>query len=267
VSTNIAFLRALLRHPAVLAGELDTGLVERALEDLVTPEQAVPDPVYAVAALHRVLELEPPPGAGAERSASGTSISADPWDHPGGWRLGEPAWSTWRFELSGHDPVDVRVRGRAGVAEVSVAGGEPVACALRADPAPDGTDDLVLSYADATQRYTTATGNGRRWLGRRGRTWALGETDRLAAARTSGAAGAAGGTLRSPMPGTVLSVAVADGDQVSAGQPLVVIEAMKMEHSVRAPFDGVVASVVVKPGATVAVDESLVTVEPSTEQT
>jgi acetyl-CoA/propionyl-CoA carboxylase biotin carboxyl carrier protein len=255
VSTNIAFLRALLRHPDVLAGELDTGLVERALDDLVAPEQAVPDPVYAVAALQKVLELEPPAGEVGDR---------DPWDHPGGWRLGEPAWSTWRFELSGHDPVDVRVRGRAGTAEVSVGGGEPVACGLRADGAGD---DLVLTYADATQRYTSAGTNGRRWLGRRGRTWALNETDRLSAARTSGAGAGAGGTLRSPMPGTVLSVAVSEGEQVIAGQPLVVIEAMKMEHSVRAPFDGVVAAVVVKAGATVGVDEALVTVESETEQT
>ena len=269
VSTNIAFLRALLRHPTVLAGELDTGLVERALDDLVAPEQNVPDPVYAVAALQKVLELEPSDGDTADR---------DPWDLPGGWRLGEPAWSTWRFELSGHEPVDVRVRGRAGAAEVSVGGGEPVACGLRADPGPGagagtggsgGVDeaDLVLSYADATQRYTSAGTNGRRWLGRRGRTWALNETDRLSAARTSGAGGAAGGALRSPMPGTVLSVAVAEGDHVSAGQPLVVIEAMKMEHSVRAPFDGVVAAVVAKAGATVGVDEALVTVEAETEQT
>jgi acetyl-CoA/propionyl-CoA carboxylase biotin carboxyl carrier protein len=261
VSTNVAFLRALLRHPDVLAGDLDTGLVERALDDLVAPEQAVPDPVYAVAALQKVLERDPAANATADR---------DPWDLPGGWRLGEPAWSTWRFELSGHDPVDVRVRGRVGAAEVSVGGGEPVACALRVDGRGDGgTDggDLVLSYADATQRYTSAGTDGRRWLGRRGRTWALNETDRLSAARTSGAGGAAGGILRSPMPGTVLSVAVAEGDQVSAGQPLVVIEAMKMEHSVRAPFDGVVAAVVVKAGATVGVDEPLVTVEPETEQT
>jgi acetyl-CoA/propionyl-CoA carboxylase biotin carboxyl carrier protein len=264
VSTNIAFLRALLRHPDVMAGELDTGLVERVLDDLVAPEQSVPDPVYAVAALQKVLELD-----------SGPNSGADPWNLPGGWRLGEPAWSTWRFELSGHEPVDVRVRGRAGAAEVSVGGGEPVPCALRADRGPNGGGgddaDLVLSYADATQRYTSAGGSadsaGRRWLGRRGRTWSLNETDRLSAARTSGAGGAAGGTLRSPMPGTVLSVAVAEGDQVSAGQPLVVIEAMKMEHSVRAPFDGVVAAVVVKAGATVGVDEALVTVEAETEQT
>ncbi|MDQ2707769.1 MAG: ATP-grasp domain-containing protein [Actinomycetota bacterium] len=240
VSTNVAFLRALLHHPSVLAGDLDTGLVERALDGLV--EHTIPDPVYAVAALQRALELEPAPGP------------TDPWDLPGGWRLGESAWSTWRFELSGHNPVDVRVRGRAGAAEVSVGGGEPVRCALRAD---DG--DLVLSYAGATQRYTAAGADGRRWLGRRGRTWALGETDRLVAARKDVGA-AASGTLRSPMPGTLLSVAVSDGERVSAGQPLVVIEAMKMEHSVRAPFDGVIGGLRVQPGVTVAVDDVLVTV-------
>ncbi|MBO0851766.1 MAG: ATP-grasp domain-containing protein, partial [Pseudonocardia sp.] len=127
VPTNVAFLRALLRRPEVVAGELDTGLVERALPELV--DGRIPEPVYAVAALRRLLALEPTSGR-----------ARDPWDIPGGWRLGEPAWSTWRFELAGHEPVDVRVRGRADAAEVAVGDGEPVACSLRADG-----EELVLS--------------------------------------------------------------------------------------------------------------------------
>ena len=278
VTTNVAFLRALLRHPDVVAGRLDTGLVERALDELVGG--VIPEPVYAVAALRKVLDLEPSTGdssrgtsdagsAGrtaiiAERSASGTSIITDPWDLPGGWRVGEPAWSTWRFQLPGHEPVDVRVRGRADAAEVAVGDGEPVPCALRFDGGAEaGADgELVLSYAGATQRYATAAVAGQRWLGRRGRGWVLTETPPLAAARTAAAGPGAGGTLRSPMPGTVLSVAVADGDTVTAGQPLLVIEAMKMEHTLAAPTDGVVSELVVRPGQPVAVDAPLVTVVP-----
>ncbi|HZZ47530.1 MAG TPA: acetyl/propionyl/methylcrotonyl-CoA carboxylase subunit alpha [Pseudonocardia sp.] len=249
VSTNIAFLRALLRHPAVAEGALDTGLVERALDDLV--DDRIPEPVYAVAALQRVLELEP--------TAVGVT---DPWDIPGGWRLGEPAWATWRFELAGRDPVDVKVRGRAEAAQVSVGDGEPVACALALDNGGE-TPELVLSYAGATQRYHAATGDGQRWLGRRGRTWALAETGLLAAAR-SDVSGGVGGTLRSPMPGTVLSVSVSDGDKVSKGQALLVIEAMKMEHTIAAPADGVVSDLVVREGLQVAVDAPLVSVTPET---
>jgi acetyl-CoA/propionyl-CoA carboxylase biotin carboxyl carrier protein len=275
VTTNVAFLRALLRHPDVAAGRLDTGLVERALDGLV--DGAIPEPVYAVAALRKVLDLEPGTVAAPGRSAGGTSdggsaagssVCTDPWDLPGGWRVGEPAWSTWRFQLPGHEPVDVRVRGRADAAEVAVGDGEPVPCALRFDGGAEaGADgELVLSYAGATQRYATAAAAGQRWLGRRGRGWALTETPPLAAARTAATGPGAGGTLRSPMPGTVLSVAVADGDTVVAGQPLLVIEAMKMEHTLAAPTDGVVSDLAVRPGQPVAVDAPLVTVVPPPEE-
>jgi acetyl-CoA/propionyl-CoA carboxylase biotin carboxyl carrier protein len=283
VTTNVAFLRALLRHPSVLAGELDTGLVERALDGLV--DSGVPEPVYAVAALRRVLEQEPPANGSGGSSSAGSSSGGlssggagaggsgatagltDPWDLPGGWRIGEPAWSTWRFQLAGQQPVDVRVRGRAGAAEVAVGDGEPVPCALRMDGGADGGvgGELVLSYAGATQRYATAVAGGQRWLGRRGRGWALTETPPLAAARTAAAGPGAGGELRSPMPGTVLSVSVADGDTVVAGQPLLVIEAMKMEHTLAAPADGVISDLVVRAGQQVAVDAPLVTVVPPSE--
>ena len=252
VSTNVAFLRALLRHPDVEAGELDTGLVERTLEDLV--EDTIPEPVYAVAALGKVLELEPDLGRAA---------ATDPWDLPGGWRLGESAWSTWRFELAGHPAVDVRVRGRAGAAEVRVGDGEPMACSLRADGSrvAGDADELVLSYQGATQRYASAATGGGRWLGRRGRSWSLTETDTLTAAHAdTGQAG--GGEVRSPMPGTVLSVVVAQDDAVRARQPLLIIEAMKMEFTVSAPIDGVIGELSVRAGDQVAVDQPLLTVLP-----
>ena len=77
----------------------------------------------------------------------------------------------------------------------------------------------------------------------------------------SGAAGLADGIVRSPMPGTVLTVHVAAGDRVAKRQPLVVVEAMKMEHTVSAPVDGTVTELTVKAGQQVQMDETLAVIE------
>jgi acetyl-CoA/propionyl-CoA carboxylase, biotin carboxylase, biotin carboxyl carrier protein len=238
VGTNVAFLRSLLADPDVVAGRLDTGLVERRPAD--PADGAVPADVLAAAALERTLALEvPDPG---------------PWDVPDGWRLGEPAWTTWR--IAGRE---VRIRGRATDAEVSVDGAVPV----RAAASRDGTHLLVDHAWDRT-RLACARDGDVCWLGRDGRVWSLKETEPLAA-RTTETTGTAG-AVRSPMPGTVAAVKTADGDEVVAGQPLVIVEAMKMEHTVTAPADGVVSGLTVQPGAQVALDEVLAVVTPKGER-
>jgi 3-methylcrotonyl-CoA carboxylase alpha subunit len=159
--------------------------------------------------------------------------------------------------------VAVRVRGRASVsAEVSVAGDTPVPA--RAAFAPGA---LVVSYGGQTRRYayahtgTAAAGRGTAWLGREGQAWALAEEEPLA----SGAGAGSGGdsVVRSPMPGTVLAVKAAPGEQVRAGQPLLIVEAMKMEHTVSAPFDGTVAELSAAAGQQVALDEPLAVITPA----
>ncbi|HEX2314504.1 MAG TPA: biotin/lipoyl-containing protein, partial [Thermomonospora sp.] len=77
-----------------------------------------------------------------------------------------------------------------------------------------------------------------------------------------GAITCADGVLRSPMPGTVLAVKAAEGDRVAEGQPLVVVEAMKMEHTVTAPVAGVLTRLAVRPGAGVALDAVLAEITP-----
>ena len=72
---------------------------------------------------------------------------------------------------------------------------------------------------------------------------------------------AAGNTVKSPLPGTVLAVKVAVGDKVSAGQTLLVLEAMKMENNIDALSDGVVKSILVQQGATVMEGDSLIVIE------
>ncbi|MFN4240342.1 MAG: acetyl/propionyl/methylcrotonyl-CoA carboxylase subunit alpha [Erythrobacter cryptus] len=81
----------------------------------------------------------------------------------------------------------------------------------------------------------------------------------------SGQASAADGTILAPMPGKVIAVDVAEGEAVTAGQRLIVLEAMKMEHALAAPFDGVVEGLAVRPGAQVEVEAVLAHVVPAGE--
>jgi len=79
----------------------------------------------------------------------------------------------------------------------------------------------------------------------------------------SGGSAAASGTIKAPMPGTVVKVIVSEGDEVAAGQSLVIVEAMKMEHDVRSPMDGVVRKVSVADGDSVGTTEAMIEIEPS----
>ncbi|MBE1457233.1 acetyl-CoA/propionyl-CoA carboxylase biotin carboxyl carrier protein [Nocardiopsis terrae] len=256
--TNTAYLRRLLRHPRVAAGDLSTDLI--AADPPAAAPEGVPAEVYAAAALDHQLDLEGPP-------------SADRFAVPDGWRMGGPAWTPWRLRAPGHDAVVVRVRrdGGAGRYLVSVAGdgaervageaGESEAVAVRARRSADGSR-LTVTAPDRTRTYVRADdpATAHRWLGLDGAAWTLHEEPVAAALRADEAA--ADGTVRSPMPGTVLDVPVRVGQEVTAGTALAVVEAMKMEHSVPSPVDGTVTEVAVRPGASVPMDAVLVTVEP-----
>jgi acetyl-CoA/propionyl-CoA carboxylase biotin carboxyl carrier protein len=235
VTTNLGFLQRLLANDDVVAGRLDTGLVERELDRLT--DDAPPDHVFVAAAMERALVAED---------------GADPWDIPGGWRLGEPAWTTFSITVPGSDPVRLRLRGRATRAEVAVADGEPITASARWEG-----HDLVVVDGGTSRRYACAKDGAVLWLGIDGRAWPLTETERLSTARADGVAT---GPLTSPMPGTVLAVRVAAGDHVTKGMPLLVVEAMKMEHTITAQVDGVVSELYVHTGQQVALDEPLAVV-------
>jgi acetyl-CoA/propionyl-CoA carboxylase biotin carboxyl carrier protein len=240
LGTNVAFLRALLADEGVRAGKLDTGLVQRRFSDWVHAE--LPDDVLAAAGLRALLTLEP------------TGPVVDPFGLPGGWRLGEPAWTRWRFQASGPDPIEVRTRGRAVAAELIVGEGAPT----RASAWWDG-EDLVVTLDRITRRYTCAADGAAVWLGRDGHSWELREQPRNAARRTEQGAG---GAVRAPMPGTVTVVDVAEGQQVTTGARLLVLEAMKMEHVLTAPVTGVVRELRARPGGTVERDAMLLVIDP-----
>ncbi|MFE5394891.1 acetyl-CoA carboxylase biotin carboxylase subunit [Streptomyces sp. NPDC056568] len=224
VQTNAGFLRRLLAHPAVVAGELDTGLVEREVDGLVPT--GVPEEVYEAAAAVRLDALRPR-GDGW----------IDPFSVPSGWRTGgEPKPVT--FPLRVTDPVEHTPRGTHTVTE------DRVSVTL------DGVRHTFHRAAD--------------WLGRDGDAWHVRDHDPVAASLT-GAAHAGADSLTAPMPGTVTVVKVAVGDEVAAGQSLLVVEAMKMEHVISAPHAGTVAELDVAPGTTVAMDQVLAVVTPAGE--
>ena len=241
LATNTTFLRDLLNDPDVVAGRLDTALIERRGEALTRADPPPPH-VYAVAALALLLEGEP------------TGAAVDPWQDTSGWRLGEPAWTVRRLQAPGGDPVTVRVRGRSSAAEVSVGDGEPVPARVQRDG-----ELLSVTLADVTTRYTVVHDGGTVWLAVDGHVTPLREHERLAPTAT---AAGVDGAVTAPMPGTVTVVQVSLGDEVAAGTPLLVVEAMKMEHVLTAPVAGTVTELAVTAGQSVRLDERVAVVTP-----
>ncbi|MFI6551455.1 ATP-binding protein [Streptomyces griseus] len=225
VPTNAGFLRRLLAHPDVVAGDLDTGLVEREAEGLVP--DGVPDEVYAAAAAVRLDALAPRPDAGGW---------TDPFSVPSGWRTGGVR-APLVFPL--------RVAGREPVAQNS-----PASATVTADRVTVEQDGAVVHFHRSGD-----------WLGRDGDAWHVQDHDPVEAS-LSGAGRGGADTLAAPMPGTVTVVKVAVGDEVEAGQSLLVVEAMKMEHVIAAPHAGTVTELDVTAGATVAMDQILAVVVP-----
>ena len=240
VGTNTSFLRALLAHPDVQAGRLDTGLVERELDQLIRPE--LPDEAYLACALLRLL---------AAQRATG-----DPWDEVGGWRLSGGAETCWQVAAPGGAPMLLAVSGKPSAAAVRVGERGPMpASAARSD------DGILLTVGGRTHRVLSAIDGAVTWLWLDGATYSVHELPPL---RRGADAVAHDGDVSSPMPGAVIAVRVAAGDTVRKGEVLVVVEAMKMEHALTAPMDGTVEQLPVRLGDQVVVDQLVATVTATT---
>ncbi|WP_030388538.1 biotin carboxylase N-terminal domain-containing protein [Streptomyces sp. NRRL S-241] len=257
VQTNAGFLRRLLAHPDVVSGDLDTGLVERDLAELL-PE-GVPDEVYVAAAL-LAQPLTQPRHEGW----------VDPFDAGNGWRLGgTPAWTVHHFRLPGQDPVTIETRiGGAGSASPAIEArgpGQSSGAPARARILTRTPDTVTVELDGVTHRFSHATSPEGTWLGRDGDSWHVQAYDPVVAHLTGAGRGGAN-SLAAPMPGTVTVVKVAVGDRVEAGQSLLVVEAMKMEHVISAPHAGTVTELDVTPGTTVAMDQILAVVTPDEDE-
>ncbi|WP_085995829.1 acetyl-CoA carboxylase biotin carboxylase subunit [Nocardia transvalensis] len=239
VRTNTDFLRFLLADADVIAGRLDTGLLDRRAVDFRAAE--VSDEQFVAAAVLRWLR-DWPVGA------------ADPWAVPNGWRLGAHAPTAIRL-TSGDRTAHVFLTGTPAAAEVRLEDGESRSLAAELDG-----DTLTLALDGVRGRYRVAEHDGQLWVADSGGVAALREVAEADPRADTAEAGDA--EIRSPMPGSVIALSADAGSVVAAGDPVVVVEAMKMEHTLRAPIAGTV-ELLVGSGAQVRVDEVLARIVPN----
>ncbi|WP_029417867.1 acetyl/propionyl/methylcrotonyl-CoA carboxylase subunit alpha [Brevundimonas bacteroides] len=247
VRTNAGFLVRCLKHARFRSGDVDTGLIAAEGEAL---SQAQLDPAIDAAAIGMVAESEWH-GRTDYRSADGSS----PFQGLPGQTFG------FRLNAAPRASYAARVAGRKVVAPVLADGeyatwhvGEPaLPVEVLHDTIQVGERSFGYAYAfgDASGPDILFADGGAVTV-----TWRDGVADRGA-----GSGGASDGALRAPMPGKIVAAPARPGDAVSKGQPIVVLEAMKMEHALVAPFDGVVGEIGVSVGDQVAADAVLATVE------
>lgn len=241
VQTNVEFLRFLLADERVRAGDLDTALLDGRLADWA-PLPA-PDDVLAAAGLYRQSAL----------AARARRFAGNPWAAPTGWRAGgspAPVRTDMRTALRTET---MSVWGPPEAAEVQVGAGERLSASAHLGP-----DRISVTLDGRRRDYRWAEADRHLWIADERGTWHLREAEQTTIHR---AAGPQRAEILSPMPGSVIAVQTPSGSDVSEGDAVVVVEAMKMEHSLAAPVSGRV-EVLVCVGDQVSVDQVLARVVP-----
>ncbi len=239
-ATNVPFLAALARHPAFGTGDVDTGLIARDLATLTAPaepsEQAV-----ALAALAACDLLR-------ERSRTG-----DPWRDLASWRHWGPAEHRVTLDHAG-TTIEARVQTFDGSRHVVTAGDVPVELTVI------GIDGAQVRYDCAGHILTASVGKSADGIvvASRGQRASFELLDE-AGADSDDATGE--DRILAPIPGLVKLVEAVKGRAVKKGEPLVVLEAMKMEHTLTAPRDGTIAEVLAVAGELVQEGTALVRLE------
>ena len=255
VTTNAALLAALCAHPAFVGGEIDTGFIERHRDELFAKAAAADDRAFAVATLARLVEWQE--AAEAAARASGDPFS--PWNAQGAFRLLDEGHDEVRWRDGEREVAVIARRRRDGSVGLELPGGTLEGRVRRGD---DGRLAVGLggdTFTAAVVRRQTADGVDYT-LFADGTSRRLRLVDPLDVTQYE-TAGAAEDKVRSPLPGKIIDLRVKPGDKVSKGQPLLVLEAMKMEHTLAAPADGTVKSVRYAVGEQVAEGAELVEFE------
>ncbi len=229
-TNNVEFLQRVARHPAFVAAEIDTGFIARYNADLLP---ALPSPSDAALAACALVEWSTARDA-SRTAARKAGESASPWALADAFWPNQPengvdfvyAQSDARFAIS------VVPRGNGFM--LTLPGGTSCAAAEI-----DG-EHITLTLGEEQRRARVLCSGAHRVVLLAGERFEFDAVDVYAPPETDDGHG---GHLTAPMPGSVVSVLVAVGDGVKKGQPLIIMEAMKMEHTIVAPMDGVVEAI------------------------
>jgi geranyl-CoA carboxylase alpha subunit len=240
VTTNRAFLAACLRHPAFARGEATTAFIGRHREDLLAPRAEAPMDAALAALLLQVADINAPP-----------------------WRKGRTLAATFpvpvRIEIDGKIHELEIVRERDGGYVASLDGNQ-----VRFEIDELGRDSVRFRVNALTEAARFFRDGDRLYIQHLGSTNSV--RNLTLAAPASSTAGSGDGKVRAAMNGRVVAVLVKQGERVEAGQPVMTLEAMKMQHVHTAPVSGTISAIDVAEGEQVTTGKIVVEIEPNPPQ-
>jgi 3-methylcrotonyl-CoA carboxylase alpha subunit len=239
VKTNLAFLERVVAHPAFLAGDTDTGFIERHRADLLPATPEVPLEALVACAVRVFLDEL---AAGRERASS-------PWNDTTGWRLNQPKTRRMELRAPGGPAIALEAEHRGDHAIVTILGRRHE---VRLGPVDGDRLQIALDgetyfarVARLGDSLSAATPRGRHAL------------ELVDPFRYEPAEALPDARLTALMPGRVVKVMTAEGAQVAKGEALMILEAMKMEHTIVAPRAGVIERIAFRENDLVPADAVL----------
>ncbi len=248
VTTNIDFLSRLVACPAFAGADLDTGLIERQKTFLFPATQAVPYDALLVATVGELLWEQHKAGLAAKSSGDPWS----PWHARDGWRMNLSAARIIGFR-DGESLVEAQVRYQRDQWRITINGRSAFARGRKLEG-----DRIAVEFDDRRLIASVVAVDDKRSIFLQGSTYSLLRDDPLHMVQ---AGGAHGGGLTAPMPGKVVALLAQAGQKVEKGAPLLILEAMKMEHTITAPTAGTVKAFCYAAGEQVADGAALVEFE------
>ena len=227
VTTNIDFLSRLVACPAFAGADLDTGLIERQKEFLFPAAQAVPRDALLVATVGELLWEQ----HAAKQAAKTSGDPCSPWHARDGWRMNLSAARLIGFR-DGGSLVEAMVRYQGDQWQITLNGQTTLARGKKLEG-----DRFAVELDDRRMIASVVAVDEKRSIFLNGSTHLLLRDDPLHLVE---AGGAQGGGLTAPMPGKVVALLAQPGQKVEKGAPLLILEAMKMEHTITAPATGIV---------------------------